>query len=166
MKKATHWKKLTNPNYLGSWDIEPGGELIVEILKVQKELVTAIGGETEECVVAQIKDHKPLILNKTNCKTIQQIIGSPYIEDWKNKQVALVVEKVRAFGAVHDAIRVKGEKVDQREVLDPMSPRWEGAIEHLKTGKNGVDMNYIKKTFQITEENLEKLQEEVNAQSN
>ena len=35
----THWKKLTNPNYLGSWDFQPGEIRTLTIKEVREEPV-------------------------------------------------------------------------------------------------------------------------------
>lgn len=158
---STHWKKLTNPNYLGSYSLQPNEILTVKIIKVQKELVQSAGGEKEECIVATLDGQKPMILNKTNCKTIEKLFGTPYIEEWKNKSIQVYSEKVKAFGDVVEALRVKKQKVDTREVLTPESDRWAGAIEALTEGK--CDLNFIKKNFRIDSNNLKKLQEASNA---
>ena len=156
----THYKKLMNPNYLGSWDVDTEvGYLDIQIVRVDKDLVAGIGGEKEECVVATLKDHKPMILNSTNLKRIKKIFDSPYIEDWKNKTVR--VEVVKAFGEIWDALRIKVQKIDARPELNPKSERWQGAIEALQNAK--CDMELIKKNFKITNENIKKLEEASNA---
>lgn len=156
--KKTHYKKLMNPNYLGSWDVPEGKTLQVKIARVDKELVTnPETHEKEECVVATLDGYKPMILNVTNCKTIKKIFQSPYIEDWKDKTIEIRVEKVRAFGEIWDALRVVPQKVDTREELTPDSKRWSGAIEALQNGK--CDMEYIKKNFKITPKNIKLLEE-------
>lgn len=152
---TTHWKKLTNPNYLGSYSLEPGQDLTVEIVRVQKELVTGAGGEKEECIVATLNGQKPMILNKTNCKTIEKIYGTPYIEEWSGKKITLYAEKVKAFGEVVEALRIR-KNVDIRPELTPESERWDGAIEALTSGK--CDTALIKKNFRISQENIEKLE--------
>jgi len=64
-------------------------------------------GRNEECLVAHLKDQKPLIVNKTNAKAIAKVAGSNYIEDWKGKQIALYISNVKAFGELVEAIRVR-----------------------------------------------------------
>lgn len=162
MQTNTHWKKLTNPNYLGSYSLDPGKDLTVEIVKVAKELVTGSGGEKEECIVATLKDQKPLILNKTNCKTIEKLVNSPYIEEWSGKKITLYAEKVKAFGEVVDALRVRKQvTTDDRPVLDQSGDRWDGAVEALRNGK--CDLSLIKRNFIVSEENIKLLQEVTNA---
>ena len=107
----THWKKTTNPNYLGSWDFQPGE---IKVLTIKNVVIDKVFNQQEnkekECTVAHFTEkEKPLILNKTNMKTITKLYGSPYIEDWSNKKIALHTEKVKAFGKIEDAVRVKSE---------------------------------------------------------
>ena len=102
----THWKKLTNPNYLGSWSFQPGEEKTVTIKEVKQEIVKNQNG-SEECTVVYFEeDIKPLILNKTNAEMIAKVWGTPFIEDWKGLQIILKVKKVSAFGEMVDAVRV------------------------------------------------------------
>jgi hypothetical protein len=103
----THWKKTMNPNYLGAYALEPNQDLIVEITEVKTESVMNADGRNEECLVAHLKDQKPLIVNKTNAKAIAKVCGSNYIEDWKGKQIALYISNVKAFGELVEAIRVR-----------------------------------------------------------
>lgn len=113
----THWKKLTNPNYLGAWDFQPGEIRTLTIKEVKKEPVKSERG-TEQCeIVYFTEDVKPLILNKTNGKMISQVWGSPYIEDWKGKQIKLTVKKVSAFGEIVDAVRVVKERPTEEVIL-------------------------------------------------
>jgi hypothetical protein len=106
--KVTHWKALTNPKYVGAHDFQPGQEITVTIDKVVREMVKGTDGKEEECTVAYfVNAKKPMILNKTNCKIITKNTKTPYIEEWKGKSVTLYVAKVKAFGDVVDAIRIK-----------------------------------------------------------
>ena len=111
----THWKKYTNPNYLGSYAFQPGEEKIVTIKEVKREIVQNQQGK-EECTVAHfVEDEKPLILNKTNCDAITKAWGTPYIEDWCGHKIALKVKKVSAFGEMVDAVRVSKERPTSNE---------------------------------------------------
>ncbi|MBQ2443125.1 MAG: hypothetical protein II498_07235, partial [Ruminococcus sp.] len=48
-----------------------------------------------------------MILNSTNMKTITKLFGTPYIEDWSGRRIQIGIEKVKAFGDVVDALRVR-----------------------------------------------------------
>lgn len=108
-EKLTHWKKLTNPDYLGAYALEPNQDLIVTIKSVSNEVVTGADGKKETCSVMRFMENvKPLVLNATNSKTITKLFKSPYIEEWAGRKIQLYVEKnVKAFGDVVDAIRVR-----------------------------------------------------------
>lgn len=107
----THWKKLTNPNYIGSYAFQPGEEKPLIIKSVGQEEVQNPEGGKELCIVAHfVQDEKPLILNKTNCKTIEKLAGTPDIEQWPGIGIILCVQKVKAFGELTDAVRIRPVK--------------------------------------------------------
>ena len=112
----THWKKLTNPDYLGAYSIEDGKDLILTVKKVVQEAVTGADGKKEDCIVCYwVEPQKPMILNVTNCKMIAKLAGSPYIENWAGVKLQIGVERVKAFGDVVDALRVRKTKPKQTE---------------------------------------------------
>jgi hypothetical protein len=107
---VTHWKKLTNPNYIGVEILQPRQELKLTIEKIGKEQVKTADG-TQECIVAYFKGgQKGMILNKTNCKIITSILDTPYIEYWIGKSIIIYSAKVKAFGGLVDGLRVKNQK--------------------------------------------------------
>lgn len=103
----THWKKLTNPDYLGSYAFDPGEEKIVTIDHVCQEELIGQDGRTDLCIVAHLVGEKPLVLNKTNCKAISKLLKTPYIEEWAGHRITLAVQMVKAFGEDVEAVRVK-----------------------------------------------------------
>ena len=119
MSNLTHWKKLTNPDYLGAYALEPGQDLIVTIKAVANEVVTGSDGKKETCSVMHfVEDVKPLILNATNSKTITKLLKTPYIEQWAGKKIQLFVERgIKAFGEVVDAIRVRPFLPVEKELI-------------------------------------------------
>lgn len=147
----THFKKMKNPDFLGSWDLaDDNGNFknkIVTISEVKKQMVHDGKGGQEECITVHYKECKPMIMNSTNLKTIHKTLGTPYIEDWVNKKIELEVQKVRAFGEVHDALRVVKNSLE----LDPKHPKWKGAKEAIKAGT--VTIEAIKKSYTISPEN-------------
>ena len=111
--ELTHWKKLNNPDYLGAYAFQPGEEIIATIGSVGRETITNADGKKEECTVAHFTAPagiKPMILNPTNCKTIEKVAGTPYIEQWQGVMIQLYVTQVKAFGDVVDAVRVRPNK--------------------------------------------------------
>lgn len=106
-KNLTHWRKLHNPDYLGAYSLEPGKDMVVTIVKTGNEMVVGADGKKEECMVMHLAGQKPMIVNSTNAKTITKVLGSPYIEDWKGGRIQLYATKVKAFGEVVEALRVR-----------------------------------------------------------
>ena len=98
--EKTHWKKLMNPNYLGDYALPTdGSDLIAVIDFVRQETVTGIGGKKENEMVAHFKGGiKPMILNKTNAKTIQSICKSPFVENWKGCAIQIYYDATVKFG--------------------------------------------------------------------
>lgn len=99
-----------NPNYLGSWDLDelPGRELTLTISRiVDEEVVTS--GTKEVCTVCYWtdKEYKPMILNVTNKKMICRLHKTKDTEKLVGRSVVIGVEQVKAFGGVHDALRIQ-----------------------------------------------------------
>jgi hypothetical protein len=108
--ELTHWRRLTNPNYIGAEILQPNQELKLTIEKVQKEQVKTAEG-TQECIVCYFKGgQKGMIINKTNAKIITKVLDTPVIEHWVGKSIIIYSAKVRAFGETVDALRVKNQK--------------------------------------------------------
>jgi hypothetical protein len=99
-----------NPNYLGSWDLDelPNREAILTIDHIKDEDVVA-AGQKETCTVCHWTDKafKPMILNVTNKKTICKLYKTKDTEKLKGKSVVIGVDKVKAFGDVYDALRIR-----------------------------------------------------------
>lgn len=158
--EKTHYKKLRNPNYIGSYELMNGGEPIelnVKIVKADKEQVQN-GDKKEEAMVVYLDGHKPMIVNSTNAKAISSATGSPYVEDWVGKHITLFVAKVRAFGETVDALRVKKTApVISLPELKPGHEKWNGAIKAIVEGNTTIEA--IKKSFTLSPESEKLLNE-------
>lgn len=105
----THWKQLVNMDYLGAYALPDGNDLTLTISKVVKELVTGASGRKEQCMVMYFKEpnYKPMILNRTNSKSIQALTGSPYVEDWVGQKITLFASTTRFGGDVVECLRIR-----------------------------------------------------------
>ena len=112
--EKTHWKKLTNPNYVGAHDLQPGQELTVTIESITNEPVKHFDGKSvkeDNCIIARFKGaKKPMILNKTNCKIIAKNVGSNFTEDWVGKSITIYATNVRVGAEVVEGLRIKNTK--------------------------------------------------------
>lgn len=126
----TNINKLRNPNYLGSWDFEDENgnfrDLIVTISKIEQ-------GEAWESKTSSMKPvltvHfeeglKPIILNATNTKMIQDVTGAKHVEPMIGKKIQLTVKKVRMGRDMVDGIRIVNKKSSQLESpqMPPTAP--------------------------------------------
>lgn len=118
----THWKKLNNPDFLGSYAFQPGEEKVLTIKEVKREMAyNQSKGSKEECTVVHFQeDVKPLILNTTNSKAITKVCGTPYIEDWPGCRIILKVKRISAFGEMVDAVRVAPERPIEEKIICEM----------------------------------------------
>lgn len=153
----THWKKLNNPNYLGAYELMGvTEELTVTIEKVVKESVKGTDGKSEDCTVAYLKGQKPMILNSTNCKVIAKLYNTPFIEDWSGLKITLIVQQVKAFGDIVDALRIK-QAIPKKEAFTPENKKWKSAVKYYQQNKN---IDSIRKHYTLSPEHEKQLKHE------
>ena len=144
----THWKQLINPDYLGAYSLPDGKDMTVTIKEVKREMVTGIGGRQEECTVAHIEGNKPLILNSTNSRMIQNLYDTPYIEDWKGKQITLYASKTKLKGEDVECLRIR-PKIKVKKELKIGTAEFEKVV---KAVKNGYTIDQIKTKYNVSME--------------
>jgi len=105
----THWKKQFNYNFLGTYSLPEEKDLVVTIIRTEKQQVTSSNGKAEECLVVYFQEtDKPMILNRTNARTIEKLAATPFIEDWPGTRLQLYVARdVKAFNTTTDALRIR-----------------------------------------------------------
>ena len=114
-EQLTHWGKTRDVNYLGSWDVQPGQDLILTIKSIGQETVENPAENTKEVktVIHFVEQgFKPMVLNTTNKKAIASALDTPYIENWVGHPIAIFVKRVNAFGKTSDALRVRDKAPD------------------------------------------------------
>ncbi len=108
----THWREIKQTEYLGGHDLSDGKggfkEIAVTIKRAMKKKVSDIHGDTtDELILEFVGETKPMIMNVTNSRTLSKLLKTSYIEDWAGKEIVIGTTKVKAFGEVHDALRVR-----------------------------------------------------------
>ena len=102
------FRKFMDKNYLGSWDVPDEGDLILTIDHAERNEVKNERGSERKLVLHFVeRNYKPMILNTVNSKAITSAYGSPKVEDWEGKRIAIHTEKVTAFGGTTDALRIR-----------------------------------------------------------
>jgi hypothetical protein len=109
---------MTNPNYLGVYSLPEGRDIILTIKSVGQELVMGADGGKEQCVVMHFQEPvKPFICNKTNLKQITKLLKTPYVEHWTGHKIQIGSEKVKAFGEIWDALRIRPYLPVEKELI-------------------------------------------------
>ena len=129
-----HWKKQFNYDYLGSYSLDGKKEVVVTIKKLDTDKVVGQQGRKEDCFVVYFNEFdKPMILNRTNAKAIEKVVGSGLVQDWMGTQVTLYVEKgVKAFGEVVDALRIRDKKPSRQQMTKEIET---SMLDAIKNGK-------------------------------
>jgi len=147
----THWKQLVNPDYLGAYSLPDGNDMTIKIKQVVREIVKGLNGKSEECTVAHIEGNKPLILNRTNCKTIAKLYGSPFIEDWAGKSIKIYAAVTKLKGDDVECLRIRDEVIEKPKVTTDQLQKAKQAIESgTITKEQAIDK--LKKSFSLTPE--------------
>lgn len=152
----THWKKLTNPDYLGAYSLEPKEERVLTIKSVYRDKVIGPGGKKEDCTVCTFMENsKPMILNRLNCKTISRIYGTAYIEEWEGKKIQIFAEMVKAFGEDVEALRIR--PFVPNVALPFLTEEMKAYPKAKKHIEDGGSIDDILKVYQLSDETKKKL---------
>lgn len=151
----THWKKLTNPLYIGAYDFAPNEERTLTIQLVKREQVTGPDGKKEECTVIYFTQGKPMICNSTNAKAITKAHNTPFIEEWADKSITVFVAKVKAFGDTVDALRIRPiAPKTGKPTLTPDNPKWPAVLKFMQTGG---DIAKVLSQYEVSQDVLTQL---------
>ena len=101
------YRKFMDKNYLGSWDVPDGEDLVLTIDHAARDDVKNERGSERKLTIHFVEDYKPMILNATNSKAISEAYGSSKVEDWAGKRIGIYTTKVTAFGGTTDALRIR-----------------------------------------------------------
>lgn len=104
-----HWRSLSDTNYLRAETLEPGKELVLTIKEVKPEKVTTNQGVVEEKPVVHFEEPNilPMVLNVTNCKTIEKLYSSGNIYDWYGKKVQVFATTTKVAGQSVPCLRIR-----------------------------------------------------------
>ena len=167
-KEKTHYRKAFNSPYLSSADIvEPTiltvSHVKLEIDKTKKtkdKFNTAYFSEKE---LRPGEPLKPMILNATNSRTMKDLTGSHFIDDWNGSPITVYVDpNVRQVGGGKgDGLRISTEKpnLQKRELTPENGEAWPNAVAAYKRDGN---FDSIEKRMFISEDNKQRIKDESN----
>jgi len=106
--KTTHWRNLfeNKSMLLGSHNLNEGEELVCEICNTGIQNIKNKNGKDESVPVILFNNAPPMVLNITNTKMIASLYGDLY-DNWVGKNIQVYATKVKAFGSVTTALRVR-----------------------------------------------------------
>ena len=154
--EKTHYRKAFNSPYLSASDIvEPmvfkinRVELEPDKTKKTKDLFNT--AYFEEKFIRTGEELKPMILNATNSRTMKNLTGSPYINDWTGVLVTVYVDPSVRFGRdTVEGLRISAERPrTQKPELTPDTPAWKNAIVAYKRDGN---LDAVEKRMTISED--------------
>lgn len=157
MEQKTHWKSLFNYPYLGVQDLKTNSDIILTAKCVVKEDVPNKSGQKEKCNVLYFQeDVKPMVLNKTNCKTMERLFKTPCYEDWMNKKLQIGSARVNAFGEMTDALRIRPFFPKEKELIpvETNSTVWKDIIDALK---GGYKLSAVQGKYKFTKDQIKEL---------
>lgn len=102
-----HWKRMMDKELLGAWDLD-GRDVTVTIESVSGGEVTGNGNKKNKKPIATLRGTtKKLALNATNCKTIEQLSGTPETDKWRGMRITLFGTTTTFGGQTVECIRVR-----------------------------------------------------------
>lgn len=115
-ESGTPWKRLRENTYLGQHDFDPGEKKTFTVDRLVSDDVTDDKGRKKKEPIMFFKEAvKPMIVNSTNCRKMEELSGSKYIESWSGMRIIISVDpKVRFGGKVTGGLRIIGKVSDNK----------------------------------------------------
>ena len=119
IKDYNHVDLLYPSKYLKGADLRGRDVTVtIEMIEPRHELARTDNTKEAKPLMRFRGADKGLVLNKTNAKTIASIYGMEVLR-WIGQPITLYSAKVSAFGAIHDAVRVRPQRPKQRQNPQP-----------------------------------------------
>ena len=108
-RNYAHYQEYFN-SFLGGWSFADGDRTLTIKSISEEEMFDAKTQEKKTGLCLRFfEEQLPMVLNKTNAEMIASVIGSDATADWIGKKIVVGTSKVKAFGKVNDAIRVRNQ---------------------------------------------------------
>lgn len=127
----SHYQEYFN-NFLGAWSFKNGDEVLTITGVKEEEMFDAQTGGKKKglCVYVAEKD-LPMVLNKTNASMIAEVTGTDVLGEWIGKRICVGTERIKAFGKVSEAIRVRDRIPEPVKAVEPASEAQMKRIQEL-----------------------------------
>lgn len=168
--QKTHYRKAFDSPYLSSADIvEPTALTVKRVtLELDKTKKTKDKFNTAWFAEKELRPGeplKPMILNATNSKTLSQLAGSKFIDDWNNIRITVYVDGAVRFGKeTVEGLRIS-PVAPEKKVLTPENEKYWATAKaafrrdgNLRAVLSRVDMSQAHQ-----QQLIEECEKEVNA---
>ncbi len=138
----THYRKAFDSPYLSSADIVDAMQFTISSVKLEADQTKKTKDlfNTAHFVEKEIRPGeklKPMILNASNSKTLKNLTGSPFIEDWKNVPIMIYVDHNVRFGKeTVEGLRISPNKPEKKELTPDNTKAWDNAKAAYKRDGN------------------------------
>lgn len=123
-----HWALMMSSDHLRCADLL-GEQRLVTIVRVTQGEFASMDDPRKKLKKPELhmrEYDKPLGLNSTNARAITKLLGSPRTEDWIGRSIILVPTTTKAFGEVHECIRI-ANRLPQEDRGSQPQPRAQGS---------------------------------------
>ena len=104
--------------FLGGWSFADGDKVLTITKVGEEEFRDVESGGTKKGLVLHFKEVElPMVINVTNATTIAEVTGTDVMQEWVGRKIQLGTSPVKAFGQVHQAIRVRNVKPDEELLI-------------------------------------------------
>lgn len=108
MGNYVHWRSLTDMSHLRAECFAPKEKKVLTIKEIIKDKVVSNNGDVDEKPVAVFEeDVLPMVLNVTNCKTIEKLYGTGNIYEWVGKKIQVFATNTRVAGQSVPCLRIE-----------------------------------------------------------
>lgn len=165
MTEKTHYRKAFNSPYLSSADIVDATVLTITrvVLEIDKTKKTKDHFNTAYFAEKELRPGeplKPMILNAGNSRTMANLTGSKFIEDWGGTAVTVYVDSNVRFGRdTVEGLRISSEPpVTKKPELTPAQDKfWKSAVARYNKDRSFAE---IEKHMTISDDNKERIKKE------
>lgn len=111
MSEYVHWRDNMDMPYLRAEHLKPKEKRVLTIKEVRKELMPKLpgkhdDGDEHQNVAYFVEDVLPMVLNVTNCQTIEELYGTGNVLDWAGKRIQIFATKTKIAGKLVPCLRV------------------------------------------------------------
>lgn len=109
MEKYEHWRNLTDSSHLRAECFAPKEKRVLTIKEIKREKVTSANkGTVEQKPVAVFEENVlPMVLNVTNCRTIEKLYGTGNIHEWVGKKIQVFATTTKVAGQSVPCLRIE-----------------------------------------------------------